>query len=298
MSSLALPAPYPWPDGCKSGVCVTMDVDAHSPWMWNNRHDVPQVLSHLEQRNYGPRLGLQRVVDLLTRLDIKGSFYVPGAVAEAHPWMLPALVEKGHEIGLHGYFHELVSEVSDDEFSRMLKASLAIFEQQTGAQPVGFRSPAWEMTPHMLREVKQLGFYDSSLMGYDTPHTVDGVTEIPVNWSTDDAIFFKFLGGGGGVDMAPPRSTADILEAWTEEFEASHKYGTLFMLTVHDWISGRPVRVAMLETLLERIKAKGDVWIGTVAELAAYHRTTAPDRDIVQSEIPATLFDHPAWKDN
>ncbi|KAA0920252.1 polysaccharide deacetylase family protein [Aquicoccus porphyridii] len=291
MSTLDLPAPYPWPEGKTSAFCFTMDVDAHSPWMWNNRHEVPQLLSHLEQRNFGPRVGIQRIADILKNLGVKGSFYVPGAVAEAHPWMLPALVEAGHEVGLHGYFHELVAQVSDEEFSRVLESSLEIFQKQIGEKPKGFRSPAWEMTPHMLAEVKRHGFYDSSLMGLDTPHTVDGVVEVPVNWGTDDAIFFKFLGGG---DPAP-RSTAEILGMWTEEFEASHRFGSLFMLTVHDWISGRGARPVMLETLLERVLDKGDVWVATVAEIAAHHAAHAMDRNQITSHIPATLLEHPAW---
>ena len=48
----------------------------------------------------------------------------------------------------------------------------------------------------MLAEVRRHGFYDSSLMGYDHPYTIDGVTELPVQWTTDDAIYFKFYGGG------------------------------------------------------------------------------------------------------
>ncbi len=291
MSVLDLPAAYPWPQGKTSAFCFSMDVDAHSPWMWNNRHDVPQYLSHLEQRNFGPRVGVRRIANVLKSLSVKGSFYVPGAVAEAHPWMLPALVDAGHEVGLHGYFHELVTEVSDEEFSRVLDSSIEIFVRQTGEKPRGFRSPAWEMTPHMLREVKRHGFYDSSLMGYDTPHSVDGVVEIPVNWGTDDAIFFKFLGSG---DPAP-RSTSEVLGMWTDELEASHRFGSLFMLTVHDWISGRGARPVMLERLLERVLTKGDIWVGTVAELAAHHSAHALDRDCVSAGIPTTLLEHPAW---
>ena len=291
MSTLDLPAPYPWPEGKTSAFCFTMDVDAHSPWMWNNRHEVPQLLSHLEQRNFGPRVGIQRIAAILKDLGVKGSFYVPGAVAEAHPWMLPALIEAGHEVGLHGYFHELVAQVSDEEFSRVLDSSLEIFRRQTGETPKGFRSPAWEMTPHMLAEVKRHGFYDSSLMGLDTPHTVDGVVEVPVNWGTDAAIFFKFLGGG---DPAP-RSPAEILGMWSEEFEASHRFGSLFMLTVHDWISGRGARPVMLESLLEKVLAKGDVWVATVAEVAAHHAAHAMERDQITSHIPETLLEHPAW---
>ncbi len=291
MSALDLPAPYPWPEGKAAAFCFTMDLDAHSPWMWIHREDPPQLLSHLEQRNYGPRIGVARMADLLKRLGIKGSFFVPGAVAEMHPWILPALVEAGHEVGLHGYFHELVTQVSDAEFTRMLEASIEIFVAQTGAAPAGFRSPAWEMTPHMLSEVKRHGFYDSSLMGYDTPHSVAGVTEVPVNWATDDAIFFKFLGAG---DPAP-RGTADMLSAWTEEFEASRRFGTLFMLTVHDWISGRGARVVMLEKLMERVLAADDVWIATAGEMARHHEAHAADRDPVTPDIPPSLLEHPAW---
>ena len=49
----------------------------------------------------------------------------------------------------------------------------ALFVEQTGERPVGFRSPAWEMTPHMLSEIKRLGLaYDSSLSGADGCMTV------------------------------------------------------------------------------------------------------------------------------
>jgi peptidoglycan-N-acetylglucosamine deacetylase len=287
-------APYPWPEGKTSAFCFTVDVDAHSPWMWNNRKNVRPLLSHLEQRYFGPRVGMSRLTDLLERRGIKGSFYVPAVVAEDHPEMLPGLVAKGHEIGLHGYFHEIVAETSDEEFTRVFEASIALFEKQIGRRPTGFRSPAWEMTPHMLAEVKRMGFYDSSLMGFDTPYTIDGVTEVPVQWSTDDAIFFKFL--GGGADHWPPVGTDRILAAWREEWQALHRFGGLFMLTVHDWISGRAARVAMLERLLEEVQAADGVWIATVEEIAAYHAANHADTNRVDSHVPASLLDHPVWR--
>lgn len=295
MSSLKPAAAYPWPEGKSSAFCFSVDVDAHSPWMWNNRDNPPALLSHLEQRHFGPRVGIARLAQLLERKGIKGSFYVPGAVAEAHPWMLPELVEAGHEVGLHGYFHELVQQVSDEEFSRVLDSSIALFEKQIGRKPAGFRSPAWEMTPHMVTEIKRHGFYDSSLMGFDTPYSIDGVTEVPVNWATDDAIFFKFL-GGPGTDSWPPVGTDAVLSAWQEELAASRTYGTLFMLTVHDWISGRGVRTAMLEKLLDEVLASPDIWVATVGEAAAHYEAVTPGRDAVSPDIPETLFNHPAWK--
>lgn len=295
MNSLIPAKPYPWPEGRTSAFCFSVDVDAHSPWMWINRENTPALLSHLEQRHYGPRVGLARIAKLLEDFGIRGSFFVPGAVAEAHPWILPELVEAGHEVGLHGYFHELVQQVSDAEFTRVLEASIELFQKQIGRKPAGFRSPAWEMTPHMIAEIKRHGFYDSSLMGFDTPYAVGGVTEVPVNWATDDAIFFKFL-GGPGTDNWPPVSTENVLSAWQDELAASRKFGSLFMLTVHDWISGRGARTLMLEKLLASVVVSRETWIATVGEIAAHYEATTPGLNAVEPEIPETLFNHPAWK--
>nr|WP_319515207.1 polysaccharide deacetylase family protein [uncultured Cohaesibacter sp.] len=295
MSKLNSAMPYPWPEGKKSAFCFSVDVDAHAPWIWNNRNTKQAHYSQLEQRLYGSRLGMTRLTDLLAQFGIRATFFVPGVVAETFPWMLPQLVEAGHEVGLHGYFHELVNEVSDEEFTRVLDASVAIFEKQLGEKPKGFRSPAWEMTPHMVSEVKRYGFYDSSLMGLDTPYSFDDMTEIPVSWTTDDAIFFKFL--TPMVDNWKPSATRPILEAWKDELEASRRFGSLMMLTVHDWISGRGVRIAMLEQLLELVTSQPDIWIASAGELAAYYETRTPGHNAIASDMPESLFNHPVWKD-
>lgn len=283
---------YQWPDGKKSAMCFSVDVDAHAPWFWNNRQGLPKRLSHLEQRRFGPRVGIYRILDLLERYGIKGSFYVPGKVAEDYPELLPALAGNGHEVGLHGYFHELVTEVSDDEFTVALEQSLEIFEKQLGRRPAGFRSPAWEMTPYMVSEIRRCGLYDTSLMGYDHPYTVDGVAEVPVQWITDDAIYFKFMGGGG--EYWPPNPPGPLVDGWIDEWRALHRFGTMFMLTVHDWISGHGQRIVMLEKLLDRICAEPSVWIATVGEVAAHHLATQADRFVVSAEIPPEIHDHPA----
>ena len=266
--------PYAWPDGKSSAVCFTIDVDAEAPYLWANRSSLPDRLSQLEIRKFGPRRGLWRLAEMLDGFGIKGSFYVPGAVAELHPEILPGLADSGHEVGLHGWLHELVRDnPTHDEFCRALDRSLEIFHQQIGRAPAGFRSPAWEMTPAMIAEVKKRGLlYDSSLMGFDHPYEIDGLIEVPVQWATDDAIFFKFL--GGGADHWPPAFPEAVGAAWLQEWRRGHEENALFMLTVHPWISGRPQKLEMLEVLLRQILAKGDVWCATAGEIADYHRAS------------------------
>lgn len=265
---------YEWPEGKQSAFVFSMDVDADSPWLWTNRKlPDPRYLSHLEQRRFGLREGLWRILDLLARYGIKGSFYVPGSVAEANPQLLETLIDRGHEVGLHGFHHELVTEVSDQQFTDALERSVALFKAQTGKMPRGFRSPAWEMTVHMLAEVKRFGFYDSSLAGHDHPYQIGGVTEIPVQWPIDDAIYWKFLGGGG--DHWPPVAPGQVQEIWQEEWLGLHDLGGMMMLTVHDYISSRAHRLRVLERLLQTVADSRGVWSATSAQLADWHEASA-----------------------
>jgi len=265
---------YQWPEGKQAAFVFSMDVDADSPWLWINRDKAdPRYLSHLEQRRFGLREGIWRVLDLLDRHAVKGSFYVPGSVAEANPRLLETLIARGHEVGLHGYFHELVTEVTDEQFTEALERSVELFVAQTGRRPRGFRSPAWEMTAHMLAEVKRLGFYDSSLSGHDHPYDLGGVTEIPVQWAIDDAIYWKFLGGGG--DLAPPAAPGAVLEIWREEWLGLHELGGMMMLTVHDYISSRAHRLRALDGLLRVVADSPGTWIATAAQLADWHEGSA-----------------------
>ena len=96
------PAPYRWPEGRTAAASFSVDVDALSPWLWQHRGGMPGLLAAREHRQYGMRRGLARMVAMLDRLGVRGTFFVPGVVAEENPDLLPGLLERGHEIGLHG----------------------------------------------------------------------------------------------------------------------------------------------------------------------------------------------------
>ncbi|MET0746747.1 MAG: polysaccharide deacetylase [Rhizobium sp.] len=285
-------APYPsyeWPQGKQSAALISVDVDAIAPLLWEHRNGMPDRLSRLEIRRFGLRTGIRRILDLFARSGIRASFYVPAIVAEFDPDLLPALLQAGHEVGLHGYFHELVADISDEEFSAALAASMELFIAQTGSKPIGFRSPAWEMTPHMLDEIKRSGIlYDSSLMGFDHPYEIGGMVEIPVQWALDDAIFYKFENSGN--ERGAPTSSASVLGDWLAEWRALHRFNGLFTLTIHDWISGRAQRIGMLETLLDTITAEPTAWIATAQDIARHHAGSANlGRFAVDTAIPAPI---------
>lgn len=263
-------AEYRWPKGKRSAFLFSVDVDVESPLAWRLRGLPALALGELEQRRFGARQGLQRLLELLSDHQIKGSFFVPGRDAAANPHMLPAIAEREHEVGLHGYHHERVDELSRVENEAALDMAAQVFKAQGGIEPRGYRSPAWELTPELHALLKQRGIvYDSSLMGYDHPYTLGGLAEVPVEWLTDDAVYFRFR--GSGLESWHPADPAAVLASWLEEWEGVHEFGGLFTLTVHPWISGRGQRIRLLRKLLEHVLSHDDVWVATAYEIAEHH---------------------------
>ena len=81
-----------------------------------------------------------------------------------------------------------------------------------------------------------------------------------------------------------------MLETWTDEWETLHAEGGLFMLTVHDWISGRAHRIRLLDTLLSTVTRTSGAWIATVGEVAAYHAESVNrDRFVVPLRTPESI---------
>lgn len=264
-------ATYAWPQKKRSAFLFSVDVDVESPLAWRLRGKTTPAIGELEQRRFGARQGLGRLLSLLDTHELRGSFYVPGRDAVAFPDLLPAIVEAGHEVGLHGYHHERVDVLSAEENAEVIDRSLEIFEHQVGLIPRGYRSPSWELTSDLHALLKRRGItYDSSLMGYDHPYTLDGLTEVPVEWLTDDAVYFRFR--GSSLENWPPSDPAAVLSSWLEEWEGIHELGGLFTLTVHPWISGRAQRIRLLRKLLKHVRAHDDVWFATALEIAEYHQ--------------------------
>lgn len=263
-------ASYRWPRGKRCAVVFSSDVDGESPFLWSHRDTAVVQVETLDQRRFGPRVGIYRLLDLLDEFGVKGSFYVPGLIAEEYPVILPELVSRGHEVGLHGYCHESVAALDRAENEAILERSLAIFHRQVEVPPRGYRAPYWHMTAEVMELLAARGLtYDSSLMGYDHPYIVDGVVEVPVQATVADTTYLRCTGGPD--DKTYPPDPGQVLRIWIEVFEGLREFGGLYTITVHPWISGHGYVVRMLRRLLAHIGKYDDVWWATALEVAEHH---------------------------
>jgi polysaccharide deacetylase family protein (PEP-CTERM system associated) len=121
----------------------------------------------------GPALARQTdaLLALFDELNARATFFVLGMAARAHPQLVKAVVDRGHEIGCHGDAHMPVHTQTPEEFAADLRAAKATIEQLTGTTPVGYRAPAFSITraaDWAFDVLAQEGFaYDSSQ--HDSP---------------------------------------------------------------------------------------------------------------------------------
>lgn len=247
-------------------VALTFDFDAISTWIGTFQATSPSMLSRGE---FGP-IGAERLLELLGDFDIHATFFTPGHTAAAYPSMVERLHNAGHEIAHHGWVHENPTRLSMEEELAVLQRGSLELHRLTGEMPRGYRSPAWDNSPHTVSMLYQEGFeYESSLMGNDlepywcrigdVPSATEAfrfgtpipLVEIPVSWYMDDWVHFEYVGSAHGLlqGQKPPSA---VLEIWQAELDylCTRAEGGLLTITMHPQVIGRGHRLLMLRNFI------------------------------------------------
>jgi peptidoglycan/xylan/chitin deacetylase (PgdA/CDA1 family) len=255
-----------WPDGAEVAVSLTFDVDAESGWLGSDPAYAGR-LSTLSEGRFGVTRGLPRILEILGRHDIRGTFYVPGDTAERHTEAIKEVIAAGHEIGHHGYLHKQSDAISPMEQEEEIDLGIRALRDRLGVTPKGYRSPSWELTPETLNLLKHYGFaYDSSLMGDDRPYVFEGILELPVHWSLDDWPHLHWKPGRGDAFTAP----SAFLDTWLREFDSAREDRRHVTYTMHPEVIGRGYRARLLDDLITEMTSKAKVWFAAHEDVAAF----------------------------
>jgi peptidoglycan/xylan/chitin deacetylase (PgdA/CDA1 family) len=277
--------PERWPDDARVAVALSFDFDAETGWLRRGLHSP----ASMARGAYGARAGLPRILELLGRYGIPATFFVPAVSGQLHPQAVDAILARGrHEIGLHGWIHELIQELTEEEERELTGRAFDFWSRKVGRAPAGIRTPSWDFTPRTMAIIRELGLvYDSSLMGDDRPYELmagdapTGVVELPVEWLLDDYPYFQIDFASGSRPYIDPDA---VMRIWRDEFEAAYRERTLFLLTMHPQVIGHRSRLAMLGRLIESVLEKTGVWFAT-HEAVANHVRRGVDGGISEPAI-------------
>jgi len=128
--------------------------DAIDPSQWDT---LPQ---RVEANTY-------RLLDILSELETRATFFVLGWVADKVPQLVKRIAALGHEVACHGYSHELIYRQTPGVFAEETRRSKTLLEDLTGMPVIGYRAASFSITPRSrwaLDTLIEQGFlYDSSI---------------------------------------------------------------------------------------------------------------------------------------
>lgn len=281
-----------WPDGKRLALNLVLNYEEgseRSPLDGDLEHEPLNEASYpvapgerdLTQESiyeYGSRVGVWRILDLLDAHSAVATIFACGVALERNRPVAAAMVERGHDFVGHG--NRWISHFGLDEQAERAQIVAA---RESIERVTGFRISGWfTRAPQTLNTRKILaseGFlFDSGALNDDVPYfqSVLGRPFMIVPYSIDlnDVRFWKgsFFTGR---DFAQYASDAfDVL------YRESRKTPRMMTIGLHARIIGRPGRIAGLEQFLEHVAQHEDVWICRRTDLAEHWAREAGPPDL------------------
>ncbi len=269
---------FAWPDGARIALTVTLMLDYWElePPPGNATPD-PRIVSPLgkffpdwltwSHREYGARVGIFRVLDVLDRFGLTPSVALGSAAAQRYPELVDELMRRNACFMAHGSHatRRITSRMTAAEERAFIAEARDAVAAATGATPVGWCGQDFNESAHTPALLAQAGF----------AYTTD--------WPNDDRPYWLGPYDGRHLLALPPQPEWNDLECmwlrrvsapvWAdgiaEAFAVLHdEGGGAFNLTLHPWIAGQAHRIRYLREALQRILGKPGIWHTTTDELA------------------------------
>ena len=270
-----------WPDGARIALTVTLMLDCWELDPPAGASADPRIVSPLgkffpdwltwSQREYGARVGIFRLLDVLDRAGLTPSVALGSAAAKRYPELIDELMQRNACFMAHGSFanRRITSRMNEAEERAFIAESRDAIAAAAGGVPLGWCGQDFnesQITPALLAEA---GF----------AYTTD--------WANDDRPFLLGPYAGKHLVALPPQPEWNDLECmwlrrvtpqvWSdnlaEAFAVLHaEGGGVFNLTLHPFVAGQAHRIRWLREAMHRVLGKHGIWRTTMDELARVAR--------------------------
>ena len=262
-----------WPNGARLAVYVALNVEHYESGrpalslFQGTASFSPDPLNE-GWRDYGPRVGIWRLIEILDRLELPVSAPVNSDVCREYPEIVAAGVERGWAWIGHGKNNSTLQIGMDEDAERAYVADvLDTIAAATRARPRGWLGPALTESPATLRILSELGVnYVLDWSHDDQPGRLELPSGRPVTVpyaSELNDIPALLLHGMTGAEFAE-----EIVSAFNALYAASEETGLVFSLGLHPFLSGQPQRIEHVARALEHLRRPDGVWLTTAEAIA------------------------------
>jgi peptidoglycan/xylan/chitin deacetylase (PgdA/CDA1 family) len=272
-----------WPQDARIAVSIVVNYEEGSEYSLldgDHHHEtngeVPSPVP-LNQRDlfnesffeYGSRVGVWRLLDLLDKYEVKATFFSCALALERNSEVATEIIAKGHEVCGHGYRWEEYHLMDRESERQAIAKTVQSLTRTTGQRPLGWFTRYGPSVHTRELVVEEGGFlYDSGGLNDDLPYYVlvrgKPWLVVPYSMETNDARFWR----GGLV------SVRDFYEYLQDTFDCLYEEGRthpkMMSVGLHCRIAGRPARSRAVEQFLQYAKGFSGVWFARRIDIARW----------------------------
>ena len=271
-----------WPGGARIAVSIVInyeegsersfamgDTEQETSTEWNSYPFPPGVrnLAMETMYEYGSRVGIWRILDLLEEYSVKATLFACAVALELNPEVAKAILLAGHGVVSHGYRWEEAFKLGREEEGERIRLAIASFERTLGFRPRGWYC-RYGPSVNTRELIVQAGFdYDCDSYNDDLPYFVEtGEARHLVVPYAPDVNDFRFW-------QSPGIGTAsEFFEYAKDSFDVLYAEGAqrprMLSIGLHPRQIGRPGRISGLRRFLAYTQRFEDVAYFTRDEIA------------------------------
>ena len=276
-----------WQRNARLALCVIVNLE-HMEW-YPPEGSVTTVLAggiaprpfpdfpRLTHREYGHRVGVFRVLDVLEKHGIKATVAMDVKTAENYPYLVRHCLGRGCEIIGHGISASqmISSEMSEEEERRYIQTSLEALKQATGNVPAGWLGPEYGESSRTPQLLAQAGIsYVCDWANDEQPYSMNGrpgeLFALPLMVELDDvnALWTR--------RVPTDRYGGSLKECFDTMYRDGEQNGRLLALNLHPWLIGQPFRIGYLDDALGYMTRRQAVWSATGSQIIDWYRRNLP----------------------
>jgi hypothetical protein len=271
-------APLRWPGSARVALVVFLyleywEIDPPRGTVYDKRHDgalgglFPNYKVY-SQYEYGNRVGMFRVLDLLDRCELPVTVAANAGACIRYPLLVKEFQRRDYELAAHGTFatRMLSSAMTAEDERAAITGALDTIERATGKRPRGWIGQDYGESTRTPRLLAEAGLrYVADWGNDDQPYVMSTrppLLSVPnqAEWDDVQLIWHR--------KVHPSIYRSTVLEAFAQLHAEGAASGTFFGLHIHPWLLGMPHRIGHLETIVATIATASDVWRTTAAAAA------------------------------
>ena len=265
--------PFKWPGNKTLAVWIAPNIEvwhydspagtAVSP---NVANRVPDVINYA-WREYGMRVGLWRVADVLDAAGIKASVALNSAICETFPKAMEQMKKRGWEFMGHGTTNsENLAGLALEKEREVIQHVLKTIEQSTGKKVRGWLGTGLTQTYNTLdilaeEGVTYCGDWNSDDQPYPMKVKKGKMISIPYCMEINDLPLFIRKNYTG------EQYYKSLIDQFDTLYADSGKHSRVMGIPLHPMITGQPLRIKYLQRAIAEIKKHERVWFATGSEI-------------------------------